>query len=142
MAEKLQKLVVVTPARVVYTDEVRMVVARGADGDLGILPEHAPLITSLRTDVVRVEKGGRWQHMAVSSGFMEVKNNRTVILADAAELAEEIDIERARRAKERAEERLRAPGPDVDVIRAEAALLRALARLKAVELAGGAARRH
>ncbi|MEW6770928.1 MAG: F0F1 ATP synthase subunit epsilon [Bacillota bacterium] len=142
MAEKLQKLVVVTPARVVFTDEVRMVVARGADGDLGILPEHAPLITSLKTDVVRVEKGGRWQHMAVSSGFMEVKNNRTVILADAAELAEEIDVERARRAKERAEERLRAPGPDVDVIRAEAALLRALARLKAVELAGGAARRH
>ncbi|MDI6632461.1 MAG: F0F1 ATP synthase subunit epsilon [Thermoanaerobacteraceae bacterium] len=142
MAEKLQKLVVVTPARVVFTDEVRMVVARGADGDLGILPEHAPLITSLKTDVVRVEKGGRWQHMAVSSGFMEVKNNRTVILADAAELAEEIDVERARRAKERAEERLRTKGPDIDVIRAEAALLRALARLKAVELAGGAVRRH
>jgi len=142
VAEKLQKLVVVTPARVVFTDEVRMVVARGAAGDLGILPDHAPLITSLKTDVVRVQKNGRWQYIAVSNGFMEVKDNRTVILADTAELAEEIDAERAQRAKERAEERLRSRAADIDIARAEAALLRALARLKAAEQAGGAPRRH
>ncbi|RDV84510.1 F0F1 ATP synthase subunit epsilon [Ammonifex thiophilus] len=135
MAEKLQKLVVVTPARVVFTDEVRMVVARGVEGELGILPDHAPLITRLKTDVVRIQKDGQWRVMAVSNGFLEVKNNQVTILADAAELAEEIDVERARRAKERAEERLRARTPDIDVARAEAALMRALARLKAVELA-------
>lgn len=137
MAEKLQKLVVVTPGRVAYTDEVRMVCARGAAGDLGILPDHAPLITALKTDVVRIQKDGKWRHMAVSSGFLEAKDNRVVILSDAAEMAEEIDADRARRAKERAEERLRTRAADIDMVRAEAALLRALARLKAVEMAGG-----
>ncbi|RPF42975.1 F0F1 ATP synthase subunit epsilon [Thermodesulfitimonas autotrophica] len=137
MAEKLQKLIVVTPSRVAFTDEVRMVIARGAGGDLGILPDHAPLITSLKTDVVRIQKDGQWRYMAVSNGFLEVKNNRVVIVADSAELAEEIDVERARRAKERAEERLRTRAPEIDILRAEAALMRALARLKAVELAGG-----
>ncbi|MEW6172606.1 MAG: F0F1 ATP synthase subunit epsilon [Bacillota bacterium] len=136
MAEKLQKLVVVTPARVAYSDEVRMVCARGAGGDLGILPDHCPLLTSLKTDVVRIQKDGRWRQMAVSAGFLEAKDNRVVILADAAELAEEIDVDRARRAKERAEERLRSKAADIDLVRAEAALLRALARLKAVEMAG------
>ncbi|MEW6183137.1 MAG: F0F1 ATP synthase subunit epsilon [Bacillota bacterium] len=136
MAEKLQKLVVVTPVRVVFTDEVRMVSARGAGGDLGILPDHAPLLTSLKTDAVRIQKDGQWRQMAVSSGFLEAKDNRVVILSDAAELAEEIDVERARRAKERAEERLRSKTADIDLIRAEAALLRALARLKAADMAG------
>ena len=137
MAEKLQKLIVVTPSRVTFSDECRMVVARGAGGELGILPDHAPLITSLKTDVIRIQKDGRWRFMAVSNGFMEVKDNRVVIIADSAEMAEEIDVERARRAKERAEERLRTRPPDIDVVRAEAALMRALARLKAAELAGG-----
>jgi len=137
VAEKLQKLVVVTPARIAYSDEVRMVCARGADGDLGILPDHAPLITALKTDVVRVQKNGQWRYLAVSSGFLEAKENRVIILSDAAEAAEEIDVERARRAKERAEERLRTRTPEIDIIRAEAALLRALARLKAVEMARG-----
>jgi F-type H+-transporting ATPase subunit epsilon len=136
VAEKLQNLVVVTPARVVFTDEVRMVSARGVAGDLGILPDHAPLITALKTDVVRIQKDGRWRHMAVSSGFMEAKNNRVIILADAAELAEEIDADRARRAKERAEERLRSKAAEIDLVRAEAALLRALARLRATDMAG------
>ena len=135
MAEKLQKLVVVTPERVVYTEDVRMVIGRGGGGELGILPDHSPLITSLKTDVVRVQKEGRWRYLAVSGGFMEVKNNRVVILADSAEMAEEIDTERVLRAKERAEERLRTRAPEVDIIRAELALQRALARLKAVELA-------
>lgn len=137
MAEKLQKLVVVTPTRIAYSDEVRMVCARGAGGDLGILPDHAPLITALKTDVVRIQRDGQWRYMAVGGGFLEAKDNRVIILSDAAEVAEEIDVERARRAKERAEERLRARRPEIDVIRAEAALLRALTRLKAVEMAGG-----
>ncbi|MEW5762640.1 MAG: F0F1 ATP synthase subunit epsilon [Bacillota bacterium] len=129
--EKLQKLAIVTPERLVFSDEVRYVQARGAEGELGILPDHAPLITSLKIGVLRIKKDGKWRKAAVSGGFLEVKNNRVVILAPTCEMAEEIDVERAKRAKERAEERLRARTPDIDIRRAEAALARALARLQA-----------
>lgn len=131
MAEKTQKLTIVTPARLAYSDEVRMVHARGTDGDLGILPEHAPLITSLKIGVLRVQKDGKWTKLAVSGGFMEVKDSQTVILATTAERAEEIDVTRAQQAKERAEQRLASKTSEVDVMRAEAALARALARLGA-----------
>ncbi|MDI6711427.1 MAG: F0F1 ATP synthase subunit epsilon [Thermoanaerobacterales bacterium] len=133
MAEKTQKLTVVTPARIVYTDDVRMVHAVGTDGDLGVLPEHAPLITSLKISILRVQKEGKWTKLAVSGGFMEVKDSNAVILANAAELAEEIDVARAQRAKERAEQRLASKSPEIDIARAEAALARALARLKAAQ---------
>lgn len=129
--EKLQRLAIVTPERLVFSDEVRYVQARGAEGELGILPDHAPLITSLKIGVLRIKKDGKWRKAAVHGGFLEVKNNRVVILANACEMAEEIDVERARRAKERAEQRLRARTPDIDIARAEAALARALTRLEA-----------
>ncbi|MBC7106404.1 MAG: F0F1 ATP synthase subunit epsilon [Firmicutes bacterium] len=133
MAEKTQRLDVITPERVVLSDEVRFLVAPGTEGELGILPEHAPLVTTLDIGIMRVHKENRTYRVVVTGGFMEVHRNRVVVLASAAERAEEIDVERARAAKERAERRLASRDPEVDLVRAEAALKRALTRLKAAE---------
>jgi F-type H+-transporting ATPase subunit epsilon len=127
------QLEVITPERVVLREEVEALVVPATEGYLGILPNHLPIITGLVPGVVRYRKGGRTARMAVSGGFMEVAQNRAVILADAAERAEEIDVARAQRAKERALRRLRERPPGLDVLRAEMALRRALARLKAAQ---------
>lgn len=124
-------LEVVTPERMILREEVESVIAPGSEGYLGVLPRHSPLLTTLKPGVVRYRKGGRWERLAVSGGFMEAGPGRVVILADAAELPSEIDVERARRAMERAKKRLWERSPDLDVARAEAALMRSLARLKA-----------
>lgn len=122
---------VVTPERTVLADEVEMVVARGAAGELGILAGHVPLVTPLRIGVVRVHKEGAVRRVAVMGGFLEVGPGGVTILSPLAQLPEEIDVARARAARERAERRLNNPGPEVDVTRAQAALARAMARLEA-----------
>lgn len=127
------KLDIVTAERVVYSDEADVVVAPGIDGQLGILPHHAPLMTTLQPGELRVRKGEEEFSLAISGGFLEVRPDRVIILADAAERAEEIDVSRAEEAKRRAEERLRQPTPEVDVAQADAAIRRALARLQVVE---------
>jgi len=127
------KLDIVTAEGVVYSDEVDVVVAPGIEGQLGILPHHAPLMTTLQPGELRVRKGGEEFSLAISGGFLEVRPDRVIILADAAERAEEIDVRRAEEAKRRAEERLQQPTPEVDVAKAEAAMHRALARLEVVE---------
>jgi F-type H+-transporting ATPase subunit epsilon len=127
------RLEIVTAERVVFSDEVDLVVAPGVQGELGILPHHAPLMTMLLPGELLVRKGGEEAYMAISGGFLEVRPDRIIILADAAERAEEIDIARAEAAKLRAEERLKHPIPEIDMTRAEAALRRSLARLKVVE---------
>lgn len=127
------KLDIVTAERVVYSDEADVVVAPGIDGQLGILPHHAPLMTTLQPGELRVRKGGEEFSLAISGGFLEVRPDRVIILADAAERAEEIDVSRAEEAKRRAEERLRQPTPEVDVAQVDAAMRRALARLQVVE---------
>jgi F-type H+-transporting ATPase subunit epsilon len=124
------RLEIVTAERVVFSDEVDLVVAPGVQGELGILPHHAPLMTMLLPGELRVKKGGEEAYMAISGGFLEVRPDRIIILADAAERAEEIDIERAEAAKKRAEERLKHPVPEVDTSRAEASLRRAIARIQ------------
>ncbi len=125
------KLDIVTAERVVYSDEVDVVVAPGIEGQLGILPHHAPLMTTLQPGELRVRKGSEEFSLVISGGFLEVRPDRTIILADAAERAEEIDIARAEEAKRRAEERLRERhAPGVDAAQTEASLRRALARLK------------
>ena len=112
------KLDIVTAERVVYSAEVDEVIAPGVEGQLGILPHHAPLMTTLQAGELRVKKGGAEDIMAISGGFLEVRPDRVIVLADAAERAEEIDVARAEAAKQRAEERLRdrrrggdGPGP-------------------------------
>ncbi len=127
------KLDIVTTEGVVYSDEVDVVVAPGIEGQLGILPHHAPLMTTLQPGELRVRKSGEESSLAISGGFLEVRPDRVIILADAAERAEEIDIARAEEAKRRAEDRLRQPTPEVDMAEAETALHRALARLEVVE---------
>ena len=124
---------IVTAEREVFSDEVDMVIAPGVEGQLGILPHHSPLMTMLQPGELRLKKGGEEVLMAITGGFLEVRPDRVVILADAAERADEIDIERAEAARKRAEERLRQRAPDIDSLRAEMALRRALARLKVAE---------
>jgi F-type H+-transporting ATPase subunit epsilon len=124
-------LEIVTPERKIYSQEVNMVIAKGIDGELGILPNHIPLVTPLRIApvIVKVE-GKKDQVIAVHGGFMEVRKSKVVILAESAELPEEIDIDRAARARERAEARLRqAKQENIDFRRAQLALERALLRI-------------
>jgi len=128
------KLDIVTAERVVYSDEVDMVIAPGVQGELGILPHHSPLMTTLEPGELRVKKTGQEDLcMAISGGFLEVRPDRTIILADAAERDDEIDLARAESAKKRAQERLSHITPEVDLAIAEAALRRALARLRVAE---------
>ncbi len=129
MPDKLH-IEIVTAERRILTDEVDMVVAPGVEGQLGILPRHAPLMTMLAPGEVLLKKDGGEIIMATSGGFMEVLANRVTILADTAERVEEIDIARAEEAKRRAEERLAMRGSDVDRARAQVSLARALVRIK------------
>ena len=124
------RLDIVTAERVVFSDEVDIVVAPGIEGQLGILPHHAPLMTMLQPGELLIRKGREEFYLAISGGFLEVRPDRVVILADAAERVEEIDIARAEEAKRRAQERLSRPIPEVDAARTEAALHRALMRLE------------
>lgn len=126
------KLEVVTAERIVYSDDVDIVVAPGRQGELGILPKHAPLMTILSPGELIARKVGEEYNLAIGGGFLEVRPDRVIVLADAAERIEEIDIARAEAAKKRAEERLSHPSSELDVARAEAALHRALARIEVV----------
>ncbi|MBI2853198.1 MAG: F0F1 ATP synthase subunit epsilon [Chloroflexi bacterium] len=127
------RLDVVTAERVVFSDDVNIVVAPGVEGQLGILPYHAPLMTTLQTGELVVRKGGEEFSLAISGGFLEVRPDRVIVLADVAERAEEIDLERAEAAKRRAEERLAHVVPGIDAARAEASLHRAMLRIKVAE---------
>ena len=125
-------LEIVTPERVVYSSQVESVQAPGSEGSFGVLAGHMPLLTSLQVGALCfTEEGGDRVQMAVSGGFAEVGSERVTVLAETAERAEEIDTQRADSSRQRAEERLaRRHEGEVDVIRAQAALTRALNRLK------------
>ena len=129
------KLEIVTAERVVYTEDVDIVLAPGMEGQLGILPHHAPLMTILQSGEILARRGTEEDIMAISGGFLEVRPDSVIILADSAERAEEIDEERAQAAKERAEKRLEEKGVavDLDAARVEASLRRAMARLSVLE---------
>ena len=109
--------------------DVNYVGAQGIDGDFGILPGHAALLAALRVGHVFYKVGDDTRYVFVSGGFAEVSDNKVIILAETATRAEDIDKERAERARVRAEERLKSKNPDIDHIRAEAALQRAVNRL-------------
>ena len=127
---------IVTAERRVYAGEATQVVAPTTSGEVTILPRHAPLLTALAPGVIELGRPGQDDLLlAVGGGFMEVANDRVVILADSAERADEIDADRARRARERAEALLKQRESDLEFAKAEAALRRALARLKVVERA-------
>jgi F-type H+-transporting ATPase subunit epsilon len=123
------QLEIVTPERLVVRDTVQEVQIPGKNGYLGILPGHAPLITELSVGEISYRIDGITHWLSVAWGFAEVLPVKVTILAENAERAEEIDLERARKARERAEQILRSGDPNTDYDRAQAALQRAEARL-------------
>ncbi len=119
-----------TAERQLYSEDVDLVVAPGASGQLGILPHHAPLLTLLEPGELMVRKDGEDEYIAITGGFLEVMADRIVVLADAVERADEIDEQRALEAMQRAQERLETRTSDLDLRRALASMRRAQARLK------------
>lgn len=125
---------IVTAERVVYSEDgVDQVVAPGSEGEFTILPQHTEFITTLQPGELRITKGDAEEDMAITGGFFEVRNDRIVVLADAAERIEEIDIARAEEARLRAEEALREREELADLAATQAALQRALMRLRVAE---------
>ncbi|MBM3132218.1 MAG: F0F1 ATP synthase subunit epsilon [Chloroflexi bacterium] len=127
------KFEIVTAEKVVLSDEVDLVVVPGVEGQMALLPMHAPIMTMLQPGEIMLRKAGQESSLFVSGGFLEVMNDKVTILADSAERGEEIDLARAEQAKKRAEERMELRAVDVDLARAEAALRRSLARMKVAE---------
>ena len=131
MAEKELLLEVVTPDRLVLSTGAEVVVCPGVEGQFGVLPGHIPFLSALDTGVMYYKAGGKTEYLAVSGGFAEVTGEKVTIVAESAEVGREIDVERAKRALERAEKRLAAAKTaEIDWARAEAALRRSLVRAK------------
>ena len=131
MAEKQLLLEVVTPDRMVLSTEAEVVVLPGAEGQFGVLPGHIPFLSALEIGEMYYKAGGKTEYLAVSGGFAEVTGEKVTIVAESAEMGREIDVERAKRALERAEKRLAAAKTEnIDWARAEAAMRRSLMRAK------------
>jgi len=131
MAEKQLLLEVVTPDRLVLSTEAEVVVCPGAEGQFGVLPGHIPFLSALEIGEMYYKAGGKTEYLAVSGGFAEVTGEKVTIVAESAEMGREIDVDRAKRALERAEKRLAAAKTEnIDWARAEAAMRRSLMRMK------------
>lgn len=131
MADKQLLLEVVTPDRKVLSTEAEVVVCPGVEGQFGVLVGHIPFLSALEIGEMYYRLGAKTEYLAVSAGFAEVTGEKVTIVAEAAELGREIDVERARRARERAEKRLAAGRvADIDWARAEASLRRSMVRMK------------
>jgi len=131
MAEKALLLEVVTPDRLVLATEADVVVCPGVEGQFGVLVGHIPFLSALDIGEMYYRTGGQTEYLAVSGGFAEVTGSKVTIVAEAAEKGREIDIERAKRAQERAEKRQAgAKTEEIDWARAEAALRRSMVRMK------------
>ena len=133
MAQQIA-LEVVTPTGAVVNEDVDIVNAPGYGGDFGVLANHAPFLSTIKIGILSYETGKKREYLMISGGFCEVSNNKITFLVESAEFGSQIDVDRAMKAKERAEKRLaKAASHDesVNIMRAEAALQRSLARLKA-----------
>jgi F-type H+-transporting ATPase subunit epsilon len=130
MAEGSIHLIIVTPERALVDEHVDEVQVPGAEGYLGILPGHAALFSELKVGELGYRKDNRWYWLSVAWGFAEILNDELRVLAETAERAHEIDLDRANRAKERAEQRIARGGEDIDYRRALVALERALIRIQ------------
>ena len=136
------RLDVVAVDRTVYSDDVDMVIAPGIEGEMGILPKHAPLMTGLNFGILIVKKAGEPdRQIAIGGGFMEVRPDKVTVLADSADHADEIDIAQADEARKRAQDSIERGLEPVDEERALAALKRAKLQLKLAERQGGRSRR-
>ena len=126
-------LEIVTIERRVYSEDVDMVIAPGTEGELGILPHHTPLLTSLNEGVLRIKRGGAEELFAIGGGIMEVLPDKVIVLADAAERSDEIDMARAEKARQSAEALIRERPAGVELNAALAALRRSQVRLKVAQ---------
>ncbi|SEN60904.1 F0F1 ATP synthase subunit epsilon [Paenibacillus sp. OV219] len=122
-------LEIVTPERKAYAQDVNMIIVKGSEGELGILPNHIPMVTPLKIAAVTIKKDRSEEVIAVNGGFLEIRKDKVVILAESAELPGDIDVARAESAKQRAEQRLNGKRDEYDQVRAELALQRALNRI-------------
>jgi F-type H+-transporting ATPase subunit epsilon len=130
-------LEVVTPEKIVVSEDAQIVAAPGSLGEFGVLIGHTPFLTTLKTGIMRfTDAGGQEQYVFVSGGFAEALPDKVTVLAESGERKADIDLERARAAQERAEKRLAEDHSrkDIDFIRAEAALQRALVRIKLAQM--------
>jgi F-type H+-transporting ATPase subunit epsilon len=137
MAQQIH-LEVVTPAGAVVNEDVDIVNAPGYGGDFGVLANHAPFLSTIKIGILTYEQGNDRKSLMISGGFSEVSNNKITFLVESAETGSDIDVDRAMKAKERAEKRLlqaAAHDDNFNQVRAEAALQRALARIKASKIA-------
>lgn len=131
MYEKAFQLEIITPSRVVYKDQATSLSAPGVQGGFQVLFNHAPLLAAIEVGEIKVkDKEGKDTLYATSGGFVEVNDNNVVVLADSVEKSTEIDVDRAKRSKDRAEERLQTANHSIDHARAEASLMRAVNRLR------------
>jgi F-type H+-transporting ATPase subunit epsilon len=127
-------LEIVTPERELFSDQVDAVVCPGIDGELGILPHHAPLLTTLGFGELRIRRGGDEEFVAIAGGFLQVRPDKVVVMAETADMASEIDVEKALEARREAEQALSEGFEEpADLARARAALQRALIRIRVAE---------
>ena len=128
-------LEIVTPERLAYSDTVDAVVLPGSEGELGVLPHHAPLLTMLGVGELRIRKSGAEESFAIVGGFLQVRPDRVVVMAETADLASDIDLEKAQEARREAERALDTAGPTdaVDLAAARAQLQQALLRIRVAE---------
>lgn len=132
MAENTFMLEIVTPEQILFKDEVQFLVAPAVEGELGVLRNHAPLVAALKIGVLRYKDAqDKEQKIAMSGGFMEVVDNTARVLAETAEHGHEIDVLRAKAAAERARRRLAQRDENMNYSRAQLAMQRAIARLRA-----------
>lgn len=123
-------LTILTPEKAYLETKAEAVIFRAMEGDMAVLADHIPMITGIKIGILRVRQKQRVIELAIGGGFIDIDENGVTIIANSAESPEEIDIARAKAAKERAERRLKAAKEEVEVIRAKAALKRALVRLQ------------
>lgn len=126
------RLKVVTPDRVFYDDDVERVIVRGVEGDIGILKGHAPFVTLLDIHKIRIKKDGEERIAAIAGGYIDVRNDVITIVSPAVEWPEEIDVERAKKAKERAQKKLRSKSAE-EMLKAEIELKKSINRLNLFE---------
>lgn len=123
-------LEVLTPERKFFSGEAEGVIFRSVDGEMGVRARHAPTVAAIDVGTLKINAKGKWIEALVTEGFAEIMPNKVVILVDTAEYPEEIDINRAKAAKERAEEKLQKKLSQIEYMRSKTALARAMARLK------------
>jgi F-type H+-transporting ATPase subunit epsilon len=128
------QLEIVTPEKLAYQDEVDSVVLPGSEGELGVLPHHAPLVSTLGAGELRLRKGGSEESFAIVGGFLQVLPDKVVVMAETADMASEIDLERAQEARRQAEQALEGGFVEgADLAAARASLQAALVRIRVAE---------